>query len=505
MRYYELEFTPIFWGSVMNKSVGGDIKLIALVIVSLLGTVSLTAQIDSTFVRYYYPTTQTLPAWEALPIGQTYAANVFEDYEGKFVLQALATFHSPPPDWVFPQSPMMIYSRNGDYQNTLFGPQLGGDIVEGYYSIIVKDGLGGYLAVDSHYGRLHHLNANLQYVEQITLYCMNGIMGSVDDILPVENGFIITGYIQGTNNTGIVKYNYALESLWQYQTPVHSNASITTTSDGGILFNWWYSPRMRLMKISAEGDSLWTREYISGAYIESIIESNGNYYGLRYNDNVVNGLLKVYDYGADFSIVSPDTPILTISTYRLLDEEIVFPAIRTSDNKIVIAVSTPTGEVLKFDSDFNMLWSSNALPMERIGVGKHPLLELDNGDILYCATVIELPRRLGLVRIDSNGNYVGVIDETEHAPPIRCISAYPNPASSKVMISVKSEQAGDLGYSIYNIRGQRVYSGKINGHYKEHSFELPNTVLELMTSGVYLVCLEKGHQQIATTKLVVVK
>ncbi|MEN6445432.1 MAG: T9SS type A sorting domain-containing protein [Candidatus Cloacimonas sp.] len=441
-------------------------KLIPLLIMCVIVAVNLSAQIDSTFVRYYYPTTQTLPAWESFPISQTLAANVFEAYDGNFVLQAMATFHSPPPEWVFPQSPMMLYSRNGVYQSTLFGPQVDGDIVEGYYTRIVKDGLGGYLALDSHYHRLQRLDANLQYVEQITLYCTDGIMGSVNDILRVENGFIITGYIQGTNNTGIVKYNYALECLWQYQTPVHSNASITTTSDGGILYNWWYSPMMRLMKITADGDSLWTKEYIPGAYKESIIESNGNYFGLRYNDNVVDGLLRVYDYGVDFSIINPNTPILTIPTYELLDEEIVFPAIRTNDNNIILAVSTPTGEIFKFDGAFNMLWSSNALPIERIGVGKHPLLELDNGDILYCATVIELPRRLGLVRIDSNGNYVGVSDDTEQTPPTRCISAYPNPFTAftnlKVILPSKLDDSmprvTTASIDIYNIKGQKVKS-----------------------------------------------
>jgi hypothetical protein len=322
---------------------------------------------------------------------------------------------------------------------------------------------------------------------------MNGIMGSVDDILPIENGFVIIAHIQETNDTGIVKFNYALESLWQYQTPVHSNASIATTSEGGVLFNWWYSPRMRLMKISAEGDSLWTIEYIPGVYKESILESNGNYYGLRHSDNVVNGLLKVYDYGADFSIVNPDTPILTIPTYRLLDEDKVFPAIRTSDNNIVIAVSTPTGEIFKFDSNFNMLWSSNALPIERIGVGKHPLLELDNGDILYCARVMygasTLTERIAIVRIDSNGNYVGIVDEYEATPPVSCVSAYPNPFSREITLSIKRRALPTSKFIIYNIKGQQIASIDINDN--------PVTwIPKDVPSGLYIVKLVEGSKTI---------
>jgi hypothetical protein len=73
------------------------------------------------------------------------------------------------------------------------------------------------------------------------------------------------------------------------------------------------------------------------------------------------------------------------------------------------------------------------------------------------------------------------------------------------MISVKSDQVGNLGYSIFNIRGQRVYSGKIDDFNKEQSFELPNEALDRMPSGVYLISLDQGKSKIATTKLVIVK
>ncbi|MDD5625311.1 MAG: T9SS type A sorting domain-containing protein [Candidatus Syntrophosphaera sp.] len=466
-------------------------KLISFLIMCMLVSVNLSAQIDSTFVRYYYPTTQTLPSWESFPISQTMAANVFEDYEGKFVLQALATFHSPPPEWVFPQSPMMLYSRSGGYQNTVFGPQFGGDIVEGYYSRIVKDGLGGYLPLDSHYNRLQRLDANLQFVELVHLTYNQGLINYIDDILPVDNDFIIIGHIQETNDALFCKVDYSLDIIWQYQSPANVNATIESTSDGSILFNWGFNPTMRLMKITADGDSLWTIEYPPRPCVERIIESNGNYFGLRYNDNVVDGLLMVYDYGVDFCNLNPETPILTIPTYRLLDEEIVFPAIRTNDNNIILAVSTPIGEIFKFDSAFNMLWSSNALPIERIGVGKHSLQELDNGDILYCATVIELPRRLGLVRVDSNGNYVGVSDETEHTPPIRCISAYPNPFSRKITLSTNRQLLHPSKLTIYNIKGQQVESIDLND-------KAVTWVPKDIPSGLYIVKLATDSKTIET-------
>lgn len=140
----------------------------------------------------------------------------------------------------------------------------------------------------------------------------------------------------------------------------------------------------------------------------------------------------------------------------MIVEECVFPVIHTSDGCLVMAVSTPSGEVLKFDSNFNHLWSSNALSLDRIGIGKHPLIELDNGDILYCATVHEQPQHLALVRIDSNGNYVGNMDYTEPVPPSFRISAYPNPFSSEVTIKTEGLPVTDSKLLFYNIRGQLV-------------------------------------------------
>jgi hypothetical protein len=71
------------------------------------------------------------------------------------------------------------------------------------------------------------------------------------------------------------------------------------------------------------------------------------------------------------------------------------------------------------------------------------------------------------------------------------------------MISVSSEQVGDLSYSIYNIRGQKLYSARISGQHKEQSFELPNDIFERIPNGIYLISLEEGDNRIATTKLVV--
>ena len=89
--------------------------------------------------------------------------------------------------------------------------------------------------------------------------------------------------------------------------------------------------------------------------------------------------------------------------------------------------------------------------------------------------------------------------------PEACISAYPQPASQKPAISVKNELGEDLSYTIYNIRGQKLYSAKIPYFIKEQIFELPGEAWKLMPNGVYLLTLEKGNRKIASTRLVVLK
>ncbi len=163
-----------------------------------------------------------------------------------------------------------------------------------------------------------------------------------------------------------------------------------------------------------------------------------------------------------------------------------------------MAVSTPSGEVFKFDSNFNLLWSSNALSLDRIGIGKHPLIELDNGDILYCATVHEQPQHLALVRIDSNGNYVVNMDYTEPVPPSFRISAYPNPFSSEITIKTQGLPAIDSKLLIYNIRGQLLDTIELRDN-------TVNWTPRDMPSGIYILNLVGDGDILARKRISYIK
>ncbi len=112
-----------------------------------------------------------------------------------------------------------------------------------------------------------------------------------------------------------------------------------------------------------------------------------------------------------------------------------------------------------------------------------------------------------------NGGYpylrahLEVVWVDESVPPIseNIISVFPQPAFKAPRVSIKSESPGKLSYTIYNVRGQKLYSAEIYSHEKEQSFELPLEAWKQLSNGVYLLSLERENQRIATTRMVVVK
>lgn len=439
-------------------------KLVGILFI-LCFALDLFAQVDSTFVRYYNPTYETHPYWVSFPTSGTYAANMFEKYDGNFGMQILSTFHTPPPEMVFPQSPIASYNRRGEYINTSFGPCNDDGLLFGYYSHIIRDGYGGYLALDMFEHKIHRLNSDLQFVEWVPLLYVNGTPGGIFDLIGEDNGFIVVG---NSGGNVIAKFSYDLTCLWSTSLPFNHHQRLRKLNDGSCIILWRYNPYFRVMKVSSTGDSIWVKQ-IQCEVADDFIEFNYNFYGFIYDSiNISTAELRVYDFGVDFDNEDPGDPILVIPTYPLLDNNLYglgepFSVIKTSDNCIILAVSSPGGEIYKFDSSFNLIWSSNALQDERIGIGNHPLIELGNGDLLYCATVGHQPRRLALVRIDSNGIYVGIEDDTEQTPAPSVISAYPNPFTIELNVNLKNNTTGENKLEFYNIRGQLVESMTFRG------------------------------------------
>ena len=451
-------------------------RLISIVIVVLMVAVTLTAQVDSTFVRHYYPTYSTHPHWQFHPISGIYAANVLETYNGDFCLQMLSEYHTPPPEFVIFQSPLAIYSRSGQYQETIFGPYIDYDVICGYYSTIVQDGLGGYLALDMYEGRLHRLDSIFNYVGYVPLTSNSGHLGSIRDFISVDDGWIAIGSVSGIG-PAITKFDNSLTALWEHTFATYqmNYTFASIASDGGCVYMWWDSPYYKFMKISSEGDSLWTKQLSAHYQLQQLVEVNNKYYGMTYySHNNTTAELRIYDLGIDFENENPEAPILVIPTYPLLDSTMMynekpFYVTRTSDDCIILAISTPNAEIFKYDSDLNLLWTSNALNYERIGRGDHPLLELPNGDFVYCAGVSVYPRveieSVALVRINANGDYVGVEDDIETPAVGPMITAYPNPMRDNLSIKLTQDDGavnGENRIEIYNIKGPLVRSIEVS-------------------------------------------
>ena len=471
-----------------------------LFVLFLFMCLHLAAQVDSTYVRYYNPTYETHPYWYSFPTSGTYAANMFEKYDGNFGMQILSTLHTPPPEMVFPQSPVATFNRRGEYINTTFGPYNDDGLLDGYYSHIIKDGYGGYLALDMFEHRIHRLNSDLQFVEWVPLLYFNGTPGGIWDLISDENGFVV---VANSGGNLIAKFSYDLTCLWDTPFTAHMQIRIKKLGDGAYVNMWWFSPHYQVMKISSMGDTIWTKQLQDNG-VEDFIEINNRFFGLSY-DSINNSTaeLRVYDFGVDFEYENAGDPILVIPTYPLLDNDLYrlgepFSVIKTSDNCIILAVSTPGGEIFKFDSSFNLIWSSNALQDERTGIGSHPLVELGNGDLLYCATVGYQPRQLALVRIDSNGNYVGIEDDTEQTPAPSVISAYPNPFTIELNVNLKNNTTGENKLEIYNIRGQLIESISIRG---SNTTWIPHN----LATGVYILKLISNLKQIDSKIITYIK
>ena len=481
-------------------------KRLLMLMICMLIAINALAQVDSTFVRYYYPTEETHPYWYSYLSDLTTAANVFEKYGGSLGLQMLATYSTPPPlELLYFQSPIASYSRRGDYLGTSFIPYNEDGLLYGYYSHIIKDGHGGYLALDAYEQRIHRLNRNLQYEECISLMHDSMQFDYIQDIHLEENGVIVSGNLYGTDKYGICGFGFDFVSQWAHllrdQWP---RRGIVDVSSGGYLH--WYGGYnggnygyINAHRLSATGDTLWTRYHISPS-VEELVEVNDRYYGLAYHSLSINAAeLRVYDFGIDFANEDPGEPILVIPANPLLDQGLSpidprpFCVMRSSDNCILLAISTPVGEIFKFDESFNLLWMSNALPNERIGVGDHPMIELENGDILYCATMINVypnPNRIGLVRIDANGNYVGIEDDTETTPVKPAILAYPNPFTRDVYIELKEADNSTSMMEVYNIKGQLIETKAIRG--AKATWTPQN-----LPSGVYILKLQGKTSDIA--------
>jgi len=407
------------------------------------------------------------------------ACNVIPAIGGGYLLQGYVEFanedvltYANNVFWKLDENGDIVWRRTG-----------GGGFV---FNSVVSNGIDRYycLSTQSGYSTLCIFDNELNWLGYYHKY-----NASLYDMQYVDDGLIFAGKVNG--QAVVLKTDFQFNVVWQ--------------SDGFSLYgfgfntiepydNGWISlARGKFANFTAVGDTIWTYTAVdySTSLFDCKVSSDNNIYILGYYK-----LWRVNSEGQSLELVADSIP----AGYPL--NEIVSLEVLPNGNLVYLSRSS-TNQILHcYNPDGTLQWSRsyNTFGAIYFGKGSKNLLVMPDGSILF-------PMHHGtivLVKTDSEGNVVANDDPI--APVfVSSIMAYPQPASSTVMISVKSDLVGDLGYSIFNIRGQRIYSGKINGHHKDQSFELPNEVLDIIPNGIYLISLDLGNSKIATTKLVVVK
>jgi len=407
------------------------------------------------------------------------ACNVIPAIGGGYLLQGYVEFanenvltYANNVFWKLDENGDIVWRRTG-----------GGNFV---FNSVVSNGIDRYycLSTQSGYSTLCIFDNELNWLGYYHKY-----NASLYDMQYVDDGLIFAGKVNG--QAVVLKTDFQFNVVWQ--------------SDGFSLYgfgfntiepydNGWISlARGKFANFTAVGDTIWTYTAVdySTSLFDCKVSSDNNIYILGYYK-----LWRVNSEGQSLELVADSIP----AGYPL--NEIVSLEVLPNGNLVYLSRSS-TNQILHcYNPDGTLQWSRsyNTFGAIYFGKGSKNLLVMPDGSILFPM----LHGTIVLVKTDSEGNVVANDDPI--APVfVSSIMAYPQPASSTVMISVKSDLVGDLGYSIFNIRGQRIYSGKINGHHKDQSFELPNEVLDIIPNGIYLISLDLGNSKIATTKLVVVK
>jgi len=407
------------------------------------------------------------------------ACNVIPAIGGGYLLQGYVEFanedvltYANNVFWKLDENGDIVWRRTG-----------GGNFA---FNSVVSNGIDRYycLSTQSGYSTLCIFDNELNWLGYYHKY-----NASLYDMQYVDDGLIFAGKVNG--QAVVLKTDFQFNVVWQ--------------SDGFSLYgfgfntiepydNGWISlARGKFANFTAVGDTIWTYTAVdySTSLFDCKVSSDNNIYILGYYK-----LWRVNSEGQSLELVADSIP----AGYPL--NEIVSLEVLPNGNLVYLSRSS-TNQILHcYNPDGTLQWSRsyNTFGAIYFGKGSKNLLVMPDGSILF-------PMHHGtivLVKTDSEGNVVANDDPI--APVfVSSIMAYPQPASSTVMISVKSDLVGDLGYSIFNIRGQRIYSGKINKLNKEQSFEIPNEVLDIIPNGIYLISLDLGNSKIATTKLVVVK
>lgn len=443
---------------------------------SLLLLISIGLLTGQTWIRYYLFDDLCPGPYDS---ASSEVCNVIPAIDGGYLLQGYVEFAYGD----IPAYANNVFWKLDEYGEIVWRRTGGGNFA---FNSIVSNGIDRYYCIE--YDNMNVFDAEMNMIGHYVFHTVNGFQAYLYDMQYVDDGLVFAGKVNG--QAVVIKTDFQFNVVWQSDIFGLGEAlSVEPFGDG------WVSMTIReFAEIDAVGDTLWT-------YYDSI--NNTSFYDCTVaSDNSIYllGFFKIWKVNTieySLELIAENVPG-GFDSYRKRSIDML-----PNGNIVYTGGRSDTGPILhSYSPDGVHQWSRSYDTLGAIyfGTGSKNLLVMPDGSILFCmhhGTIV-------LVKTDPDGNVVANDDPI--APVfVSSIMCYPQPASSTVMISVKSGFIGDLGYSIFNIKGQRIYSGKINGHHKEQSFDLPNEALERMSNGVYLISLDQGNRRIATAKLVVVK
>ena len=276
---------------------------------------------------------------------------------------------------------------------------------------------------------------------------------------------------------------------------VYVTANDDIVACGNVYFEEYNSDAL-VIRIDANGDSLWTRTFDNSGFWDNcwdIIETNqNNIFICGSSNNPIGPLLWMLDS-------SGETIWIEYETAHAGYEQ--FFCFNTPDNNIIVSASILG--FYKIDYNNNLIWlNDEQLPP----IGN--IIFYDNNYMVYPSVYHEnYQHHIAVLKTDLTGSVVSVDEEITISKPLY-LQCYPNPFNPSTTISYFIDQSGIVDISIYNVRGQKVKT--LINQYQVHG---ENKVIwngndernKCVSSGVYYAVLSLNAKNKTIQKLLLMK
>ena len=467
---------------------------------------------DSTFIK-----TIDFPATDIFPMNyfnDFQVKNIFITLDNKFGVQLQGDIVYPPPiQYIYEQSPIIVFDRNGNYENIYWGPYDDQQLIDANYGGIFKNNYNEYYAFDSRSQSIFELNSCFVYQRNKFIHSSDSTQICIRQIYPDSNDFIVIGITYTSPiMTFIGKYDSNFNVIWEHwlSQQVGSVNGFFNPGAKHLMFrgpdnSYYFNFDKQLCVISENGDSLRT-VFNTGNFvlyngnpcfqpIDSCIYFEGTFYGAW--QLLDNSYLQTLSDSLLFQDTLFTYPRITINSYDIMY------LYKTSRNKLLLYSITDSSDLWMYDENMNLIWEKDITNITSVSscipLGRFPIIELENGDFLTCVLndFNTENQKITLLRIDQNGHALGTNEEIETTPK-NSLSCYPNPFNPTINFDIKNISSKDMTLKIFNIKGQFVKTLPVN--YNRISWSADN-----LPSGIYFVRLLDRNKTLQTKKITLIK